>query len=325
MLSKRHLILLPAMLAALAASPACAQDWPNKPVSLIVPYPAGGPNDVLARVVARRLADVLGQQFVVENRVGAGGNIGANAVAKARPDGYTLLSTSTGPQANNKFLYPTLPYDPIKDFSSVVLVAKSPILIAARKGAAFSNVAEMIAVAKANPAKLNIGTAGHGSVAHITSEFMQAALGIKLTNVPFAGSTPIIQALMSEDVDLVSDLVPSHVPMLKDARYKALMVASPKRTPSLPIVPTFMESGMPGFEASAWSAIMAPAGTPEAIVTRVNLIVNEWIKSAEGVKQIALLEMVAEGGSPKQLDAFIASEIAKWGPIIEKVGIMAQP
>ena len=185
-------------------------------------------------------------------------------------------------------------------------------------------MAQMIAHAKANPTKLNVGTAGHGSVAHITSEYMQAAAGIKLTNVPMAGSTPLIQALMSEDLDVVSDLVPVHVPMLRDNRYKALMIANLKRIASLPDVPTFAESGLPAFEASAWSALMAPAGTPEPIVQKINTIVNEWIRSPEGVKQLATLEMVAEGGSPKDLDAFIAAEIAKWGPIIEKAGIKAQ-
>ncbi len=314
----------PAMFA-LGPPAASAQDWPSKPVIIVVPYPAGGPNDVLARVVGRKLGDVLGQQFIVENRVGAGGNIGANSVAKARPDGYTLLSTSTGPQANNKFLYPALPYDPVKDFASVVLISKSPILFTARKNAPFSNMAEMIAYAKANPEKLNIGTAGHGSVAHIASEFMQSAAGIKITNVPFAGSTPLIQALMSEDVDIVSDLIPSHIPMLRDNRYKALLVAHLKRSPSLPDVPTFAESGLPAFEASAWSALMAPAGTPQAIVSRINSIVNEWIGSPEGARQIATLEMIAVGGSPGELDAFIGAEIAKWGPIIEKSGIKAQP
>ena len=323
---KRGLWLAALATLSLFAPPARAQqDWPNKPVTLIVPYPAGGPNDVLARVVARKLGDTLGQQFLVENRVGAGGNIGANAVAKAKPDGYTLLSTSTGPQANNKFLYPTLPYDPVKDFASVVLISKSPILITARKNAPFQNLKGMIDYAKANPGKLNIGTAGHGSVAHITSEYLQASAGIKMTNVPFAGSTPLIQALMSEDLDVVSDLIPSHIPMLKDNRYKALVVATLKRSPSLPDVPTFAESGLPAFEATAWSAIMAPAGTPEAIVNRVNAIVNEWIASPEGVKQLATLEMMSEGGGPKDLDAFIAAEIAKWGPIIEKAGIKAQP
>ena len=326
MLSKRDFIAGSVAAAGLSSNSRARaqQDWPNKPVSILVPYPAGGPNDVLARVVARRLGDVLGQQFFVDNRVGAGGNIGANVVAKAKPDGYTLLSTSTGPQANNKFLYPSLPYDPVKDFAPVVLIAKSPILFTARKDAPFSNLKEMIAYAKANPGKLNIGTAGHGSVAHIASEYLQASAGIKLTNVPFAGSTPLIQALLSGDVDLVSDLIPSHIPMLRDNRYKALVVAAFRRSPSLPDVPTFGESGLPVFEATAWSALMAPAGTPEAIIDRINAIVNEWIASPDGVKQIAQLEMMAEGGSPKDLAAFIGAEIAKWGPIIEKAGIRAQ-
>ncbi len=327
-MSKREWIFVSAAFAALALTApfsARAQDWPSRPVSILVPYPAGGPNDVLARVVARRLGDVLGQQFIVENRVGAGGNIGASVVARAKPDGYSLLATSTGPQANNKFLYASLPYDPVKDFSSIILISKSPILFTARKDAPFSTLAEMVAHAKANPGKLNIGTAGHGSVAHITSEYLQSATGVKLTNVPFAGSTPLIQALMSGDVDLVSDLIPSHIPMLRDNRYKALLVAALKRSPSLPNVPTFADSGLAPFEATAWSALMAPAGTPEAIVNRINAIVNEWIVSPEGVGQLAALEMMAEGGSPKDLDAFIAAEIAKWGPIIEKAGIRAQP
>jgi tripartite-type tricarboxylate transporter receptor subunit TctC len=314
-----------AMVAGALTTSVEAQEWPNRPVAIVVPYPAGGPNDVLARVVARRLSESLGQQFIIENRVGAAGNIGANAVAKAKPDGYTLLSTSTGPQANNKFLYPALPYDPVKDFSSIVLISKSPVLFTSRKTAPFTNFAQLVAYAKANPAKLNIGTAGHGSVAHIASEFLQSSAGVKFTTVPYAGSTPLIQALMSEEIDLVSDLIPSHIPMLKDNRYNALLVASLKRAPSLPDVPTFAESGLPTFEASAWSALMAPAGTPEAIVARINAVVNDWIKSPDGVKQLATLEMISEGGTPKDLDTFIAAEIAKWGPIIQTAGIKAQP
>jgi len=327
MSSKPRAFLTALTVLALCAAPALSQsqDWPIKPVTIVVPYPAGGPNDVLARFVGRRLGNALGQQFIIENRVGAGGNIGANLVAKARPDGYMLLSTSTGPQANNKFLYPNLPYDPVKDFSSIVLIAKSPALFVARRDAPYSTLQELIAYARSNPGKLNIGTAGHGSVAHITSEYLQAAVGVKLTNVPFTGSTPLIQALLSQDVDVVADLLPSHVPMVKDKRYKALLIAALKRSPSLPDAPTFEESGLGSFEASAWSALMAPAGTPEAILRRVNGIMNEWIRSPEGVAQIAALEMISEGGSPGDLDAFIAAEISKWGPIIEKAGIKAQP
>ena len=323
--SKAFLTCIAALALCIVPAMSQSQDWPSKPVTIIVPYPPGGPNDVLARVVGRRLSDTLGQQFIIENRVGAGGNIGANLVAKAKPDGYLLLSTSTGPQANNKFLYPTLPYDPVKDFASIVLIAKSPTLFVARKDAPYSTLAELISYAKQNPEKLNIGTAGHGSVAHITSEYLQTAAGIKLTNVPFAGSTPLIQALLSQDVDVVADLLPSHVPMVKDKRYKALLIAAMKRSPSLPEVPTFAEGGVGPFEATAWSALMAPAGTPENILRRINKIVNDWIRSPEGMTQIATLEMISEGGSPGDLDEFISSEINKWGPIIGKAGIKAQP
>jgi len=303
---------------------AAAQDWPGRPVTIVVPYPAGGPNDTLARVVAKKLGDSFGAAFIIENRVGAGGNIGANAVAKSKPDGYTLLFTSTGPQANNKFLYPTLPYDPVKDFSAVVLIAKTPVIFMARAKAPFTTFAEMVAFAKANPGKLTIGTSGHGSVSHIASEYLQAVTGIQFLNVPFAGSAPLIQGLLSNDLDLVSDLVTSHVPMLQEKQYKAVLLAAYKHSTSLPNVPNFTDVGMASFEATAWSALMAPANTPAPIITRINTSVNEWIKSPEGQKQIASLEMMAEGGSPADLDTFIANEIDKWGPIIKKAGIVAK-
>ncbi len=320
----RCILMVLGLAVGLAAHAGSAQEWPTKPVTLVVPYPAGGPNDALARIVAQRLGDKTGQPFIVENKVGAAGNIGANAVARARPDGYTLLATSTGPQANNKFLYADLPYDPVRDFAAIVLIAKSPVLIAARKNAPFASMAQMVAYAKANPGKLNIGTAGHGSVAHITSEFMQGAAGIKLTQVPFPGSTPLLQSLLAGQIDLVSDLAPSHVPMLKDHRYQGLAIASAQRLASLPDVPTFAQAGLPAFDASAWTALMAPAGTPAAVVSRLNRLVNEWISSPEGARHLATFEMAAQGGSPADLDAFIAAEIAKWGPIIAAAGITAQ-
>ena len=310
--------------APLGPCSARAQSWPSGPVALVCPYPAGGPNDLLARLIAKALSEAIGAPFVVENRVGAAGNIAAGLVAKARPDGQTLLFTSTGPTANNKFLYPSLPYDPVADFSSIVLIAKSPVLFTARKGAPFSTLAGLIAAAKASPGKLSIGTAGYGTVAHIASEFFQISAGIKLNNVPFPGSTPIIAALLGEQIDIASDLIPSHVPLLKDGRYKAIAITGSKHSMALPDIPTVAESGLPTFEATAWSALMAPAGTPRAAIDKINAAVNGWIAGAEGRASLANLEMTGEGGSPADLDAFIASEIAKWGPIIQASGIKAQ-
>ena len=301
-----------------------AQSWPNGPVVLICPYPAGGPNDLLARLLAKSLTEAIGATFLVENRVGAAGNIAAGLVAKARPDGQTLLFTSTGPTANNKFLYPSLPYDPVADFASIVLIAKSPVLFTARADAPFSTIPELIAYAKANPGKLTIGTAGYGTVAHIASEFFQSSAGIKLINVPFPGSTPIVAALLGGQIDLASDLIPTHVPLLKDHRYKAIAITGTKHSSAMPEIPTVAESGLPTFEATAWSALMAPAGTPRAAIDRINAAVNAWLASAEGKTQLANLEMSGEGGTPGDLDAFIAAEIAKWGPIIQASGIKAQ-
>ena len=301
-----------------------AQSWPNGPVVLICPYPAGGPNDLLARLLAKSLTEAIGATFLVENRVGAAGNIAAGLVAKARPDGQTLLFTSTGPTANNKFLYPSLPYDPVADFASIVLIAKSPVLFTARADAPFSTIPELIVYAKANPGKLTIGTAGYGTVAHIASEFFQSSAGIKLINVPFPGSTPIVAALLGGQIDLASDLIPTHVPLLKDHRYKAIAITGTKHSSAMPEIPTVAESGLPTFEATAWSALMAPAGTPRAAIDRINAAVNAWLASAEGKTQLANLEMSGEGGTPGDLDAFIAAEIAKWGPIIQASGIKAQ-
>ncbi len=326
MVNRRTAMSFAAAAAATSIFPAGsrAQTWPNGPVVLICPYPAGGPNDLLARLLAKSLTEAIGATFLVENRVGAAGNIAAGLVAKARPDGQTLLFTSTGPTANNKFLYPSLPYDPVADFASIVLIAKSPVLFTARADAPFSTIPELIAYAKANPGKLTIGTAGYGTVAHIASEFFQSSAGIKLINVPFPGSTPIVAALLGGQIDLASDLIPTHVPLLKDHRYKAIAITGTKHSSAMPEIPTVAESGLPTFEATAWSALMAPAGTPRAAIDRINAAVNAWLASAEGKTQLANLEMSGEGGTPGDLDAFIAAEIAKWGPIIQASGIKAQ-
>ncbi len=308
-----------------SSGPVRAQDWPAGPVTMVCPYPAGGPNDLLARLLAKALTEAIGAPFLVENRVGAAGNIAAGLVAKARPDGQTLLFTSTGPTANNKFLYPSLSFDPVKDFSSIVLIAKSPVLFTARADAPFSTIAEWIAYAKQNPGKLTIGTAGYGTVAHIASEFFQVSAGISMINVPFPGSTPIISALLGGQIDLASDLIPAHVPLLKDHRYKAIAITGSRHSLALPDLPTVAESGLPTFEATAWSALMAPAGAPAAAIARINSAVNGWLAGAEGKAQLGNLEMSGEGGTPADLDAFIAAEIAKWGPIIQSAGIKAQP
>ena len=314
-----------AVLALIASSltPAFA-DWPDRVITMILPFPAGGPNDVLARLLAKKLSDDLGQQVIVENRVGASGNIGAAYVAKAKPDGYTMILTSTGPAVNNKFLVPALTFDPTKDFAPVSLVSKIPIAFLARKGAPFRTLAEFIAAAKAAPEKYTIAVAGIGSVSHIASELFQRETGIKLVTVPFPGSTPIISALMSDSVDVVSDLIPSHIPLLRDQRYQSLAVASEQRIPSLPSMPTVAESGVPKFEASTFSALQVPAGTPEAIIQRLNKLVNAWIDSAEGKAQLATLEMLPAGGSPEALQKLMDSEGAKWGPLIKSAGITAQ-
>ena len=311
--------------AAIAYATASAQttppqSWPSRVPTIVVAFPAGGPTDVLARAVATDLADRLGQQFVVENRSGAGGNVGAASVAKAAADGYTLLFATTS-VVNNRFMYRNLSFDADRDFAPIVLVSKTPIVLVAGSATALTTLDALIARAKANPGKLNLGTPGHGTAAHITAEMLQRLAGIRLTHVPYRGSAPMIADLLGNQIDVVSDLLPTQIPQLKARKYAGLAVTSSVRSAALPDVATVAESGFPGFEASSWNALLAPVGTPPDVVSKVNAGVNAYLKSDHGRQDLAKFEMQAGGGTPEELKAFMASEVIKWGPIIKAANI----
>jgi tripartite-type tricarboxylate transporter receptor subunit TctC len=311
--------LVVALPAALAQSP-LAQPWPSRHITVVVPFPAGGPTDVLARAVAADLADKLAAQIVVENRSGAGGNVGSAAVAKAAPDGYTLLFATTS-VVNNRFMYRYLPFDTDRDLAPVVLISKVPLVIVTHPAMPAKTLAELIAQAKASPGKLTVGTPGHGTVVHITSELLQQRGEFKLTNVPYRGSTPMFADLLGRQIDVMIDLIPTSIPLLKDGRILGLAITSAVRSRAVPELPTIGESGFPGLEATSWNALLAPAGTPAAVISRLNGLVNGYLQSDKGRADLARFDMQAGGGTPEDLRAFMASEVAKWGPIIKAANI----
>jgi tripartite-type tricarboxylate transporter receptor subunit TctC len=317
-------ILVSAALVAVAiASPsyAAAQTWPTRPVTVVVPFPAGGNADVIARVIAADLSDKLGKQFVVDNRAGAGGNIGGAAVAKAKPDGYNFLFATPAPAALNKLMFKSMPYDPERDLDPVVLVAKSPLIIATGAASPLRDLKDLIAVAKASPGKLNVGHPGNGTLGHITSELFQRQTGATMTNVPYRGTTPLTTDLLGGQIDVAMDFMTTYVPLAKEGKVKALAVTSTARAPQLPEVPTAQEAGFAGFEATAWYAIVAPKGTPAEIVQAINTTVNAWLRSEKGQQNLEQNGMQAAGGSPADLKAHIDSELAKWAPVIKAANI----
>ena len=312
-----------AVLAALALLPsdALAQAWPARPVTMIVPFPAGGNADVLARALAAELSEKLGQQFIVDNRTGAGGNIGGAAVAKAAPDGYTFLFGTPGPVATNKLMYKNPPYDPEKDLTPVVLVAKSPLIVVAHPSFPAKDLKELIAYAKANPDKVNAGNPGNGTLGHITSELLQQHTGTKMTHVPYRGTAPLTTDLLGGQINVGLDFMSTYIPLVKDGKLRPLAVTSSERVADLPDVMTVREAGFAGFEASAWYAVVAPTGTPAEAIGKINAITNGYLKSAKGKQQLDLFAMQAAGGTPADLKAYIGSELAKWGPIIKAANI----
>jgi len=309
-----------ALFAGLLVGPAVAENWPVRSVTMIVPFPAGGSADTLARTVAQELSDKLGKPFVIDNRAGAGGNIGAAAVAKAKPDGYTILFTTPAPIALNKLMYRNMPYDPQADFEPVVLIAKSPLIITAKAGG-FSNLKDMIAFAKENPGKINVGHPGNGTLGHVTSELLQQMTGVKVTNVAYRGSSPLMSDLLGATVHVAIDFMPVYVPLILDGQLKPLAVTSAGRSSLLPNVPTANEAGLSGFEASAWYAIVIPKNTPDEVLRGINGVVNAWLTSEKGKAVLEQNGMQGVGGSASDLSAFIASELNRWGPLIKAAKI----
>jgi tripartite-type tricarboxylate transporter receptor subunit TctC len=296
-----------------------AEPWPVRPVRVIVPHPAGGSVDAVARVVTRKLADALGKPFIVENRGGANGNIGAAAAASAPADGYTLLLTTTGPLVYNRLIYRSTAFDPAKDFAPIVKLSAIPLVVVANASVPVKDIPELVAYVKANPGKLSYASPGTGSMGRLVAELVQSDLGIQLTHVPYAGSAPAMNDLLGGTVNLSFDLLPTYIEHIRSGTLHALAVTTQNRTGILPDAATLAEQGMPKFEATAWTALLGPAGlAPETIAT-VNRIVNEFLVSDEGKRALLNFGMEPLGGTPEDLAGFMASELVKWRPVAEKL------
>lgn len=300
---------------------AAAQAWPDRTITLIVPFPAGSAVDFLARTTATELSDKLGKPVIVENRTGAAGNIGGAAVATAKPDGYTLLFGTPSPIAMNKLMYKGLTYDSEKDFTPIILVARSPLMITTRLDFPAKTFAELIDYAKKNPGKVTVGNPGQGTLGHIAAELIQQFAGVTMTTVPYRGTVPLMTDLLGGQVDVAMDFMPNYVPQVAKKKLNAIAVTTSRRAPQLPDVPTVQEVGFKGFEAIAWYAMVAPTGTPPEIIARINKIVNDFLKTAKTKELLEQNTLEGIGGSPEDMKAFVASEIAKWKPVIQAAKI----
>jgi tripartite-type tricarboxylate transporter receptor subunit TctC len=299
--------------------------WPNKPIRIIVPFAPGGTTDILARAMAPELAKALGQPVVVENRAGAGGNLGADAVAKSPPDGYTLVMGTVGTHAINKALYPKMPYDSQKDFAPITLVAGVPnvMVMSTDKAASLGigSVADFIKYAKANPGKLSMASSGNGTSIHLAGELFKSMTGTFMTHIPYRGSGPALLDLMGGNVDVMFDNLPSAMPQIKGGKLKAFAVTSVQRSAALPEAPTIAEAGnLKGFDASSWFGLLAPAGTPPDIVNRIQQEVAKSLGSP-AIKEKLLAQGATPGGNtPQQFADFINTEHVKWAQVVKVSG-----
>ena len=316
------LIVTAALAVATAVS---AQEWPTKPMRLIIPYAAGSGPDIAMRPVAERLGQILKQAVVVDNIAGAGGIVGSQALARAKPDGYTFGFGNNITLAVNKSFFDKLPYNPDKDFEPVGLLFDNPYMLVARSTLTASTVQELIAHAKANPGKLNFASGtGIGSGSHLTGEMMKSQAGLEISHVPYKSGAQALSDVVNGSVDILFDNVNGVQQFIASRTIKALAVTSPKRLSQFPNIPTMAESGFPGFEAVAWGGIIAPAGTPTPIIQRLNSAIAEALKSPEVVRANATMALNPLASSPQDFAAFIAKESIKWGQIVKMSGAKAE-
>ncbi len=307
--------------ATSARAATAADTYPDRPVRIIVPFPAGGGNDILARAMASRLSESMHQQFVVDNRGGAGGLIGGQLAATADPDGYTLFLGSMGGLAHNPALRPNLPYNPARDFAGVTLLATSPFILVVYPGVPANNVQELIALAKAKPGALNYGSAGVASSLHMTGELFKHVTKINIVHVAYKGTAPALTDLLAGQVQMVFSTMPPPLPFVKSGKLKALGVTTAKRSKAAPEVPTIAESGVPGFEVQNWQGIVVPAKTPRPIVDRLNREMVKILQQPSLVEVFGTQGLDPVGNTPAQFDKLIRAEIEKWTALVKAAGI----
>ena len=307
-------------IAVVAASPLCsAQSWPSRPVHFVVPFPAGGSTDVVGRLIADKLADSLKQPFVVENRAGAGGTLGSDVVAKAPPDGYTMLLGTSSTQAIAASLYARLPYDPSRDFAPVSLIGTATILLVVNPAVPARSVRELIALAKAKPGRLTFASSGNGSVSHLTGAYFASQAGISLQHIPYKGDTPMITDLIGGQVSLAFGTAVAFLPQVQTGKLVALAVADAKPSPIAPGLPTIAET-LPGFEALQWFGVLMPAKTPADVVAKLHAEIDRILRMPDVRERLASVGIEVAQKSPAEFGAFIQSETAKWGKIVRDSG-----
>jgi len=319
-----QLSLIGAALCAIPAATVLAAEFPTRDVTMVIPFPPGGTTDIVGRLVAADLGKAWGRTVIVDNKGGAGGNIGTADVARAKPDGYTLLMGTVGTQSINQYLYANLPFDPDKDFVPVALAAAVPNVLVLNPGFAERNkidsVKALIDYLKANPGKANAGSSGNGTSIHLAAELFKSMTGTQFEHVPFRGSGPAVTALMAGDVDFMFDNLPSSMGGIQSGRLKALAVTSAKRSASLPDLPTVAEAGVAGFDATSWFGLVAPAGTPPDVVQAINRTVVENAKQPESKERFLKQGAEASDMDPQAFAAFIDRERAKWSKVVKESG-----
>jgi tripartite-type tricarboxylate transporter receptor subunit TctC len=310
------------MVAVVGAGAAAAQDkWPAKPITYVVPFPAGGTTDTLARIIGQKLSTALGQPVVVDNKPGAGGNIGSDFVAKAAPDGYTILGGTISSHSINPSLYPKMPYDAVKSFAPITLIGTNPLVLIVPPASSVNSLKELIAQAKAKPGSVTFASAGNGTSQHLAGEMLKAAAGIDIVHVPYKGSGPAIQDLMGGQVAMMFDTTVVAAPQIKGGKVRALAVTSARRVKGWDTIPTMAEAGLPGYEITSWQGIFAPAGTPPAVVTRLNAEIRKILQMPDVRERLEQLGIDPVANSPDEFAAFQKAEIAKWAKVVKDGGV----
>lgn len=316
-----NLLRLLSLLILLAPVAATAQDFPTKPIKLIVPFPPGGPNDIIARAVGQRMSELAGQPVTIDNRGGAGGVLGTDAVAKAEPDGYTIAITSAGALAISVSLQEKLPYDSTKDLKPITLVAKVPEMLVVATGVPAKDMKELVALAKSKPGKLNFASSGPGSMPHLAGELFKMRAGIDIVHVPYRGAAPAVNDLLAQQVEMVFLDLPILLPQVQAGKLKPIAVGAKERAPSAKDVPTTAEAGFPQIEAENWYGMVAPAGTPPAIVAKLNKLASEAMQDASVKEKLLSQGATLSPTTPDAFAAYIRSEIDKWGKVVQAAGI----
>ncbi|MBC7781138.1 MAG: tripartite tricarboxylate transporter substrate binding protein [Proteobacteria bacterium] len=314
-------VLLSGVVVQIAATPAFAQIWPSKPIRLIVPFTPGGNTDIQARLIGQHLAHEFGQPVLIENRGGAGGTVGVAAVAKAPPDGYTIVFASFGNILVGASLYPNLPYDPLKDFEPIILVSEPAGMLVVHVSLPVKTVRDLIALARARPDALAYGSAGNGTWNHLFAEQFKSLTGTRIAHVPYKGAGPALTDLIGGHIQVMFAPFPSALPQLAQKRLRALAVTGAQRSAAAPDVPTVAESGLPGYQAASWFAILAPAGTPKPVISRLNTEINRALASPEMRRTLAAEGIEPTGGTPEEAARSMREGAEKWGRLVRELGI----